>query len=633
LKTTFNIRCPGTPSIVATAGALVLAFCALSFCGKAARAGATDPSASAAQSLVAVLQYLGRDYPAAVASNDAGELEEQRSLAADAARIADRSLGGTPFVARVASIEASVSKGADPAGVSADCAALVDDLIAATGMARAPAAPPDLGEGANLFGTTCAACHGKSGQGDGPAAAALNPRPVNFHSSAVMEKLTPFDAFNAIRFGVRGTAMPAFGTLDEKQRWDLAFYVFSLRQPPCDHAPPRVSLDRLANRSDVDLAKAVGAGEVACLRRKIPEIDAVDLLAAARARVEEAARAFGRGDAIGAERIALDAYLSDVEPAEPWLRVRAADVLPQIEASFMATRAAFHRGDPGARDDALKLVALLDRAAGIGAHATTTRVSAFWFAFFVIVREGFEAAVIVAALLAVLKKQKQTTRARFVHAGWTSAIATGAIGFIAGRKVLAGAMSEKLEGCLAFVAVAMLLYAALWLNGRANTRRAMGHLRERALGALGTGALALFAISFLAVFRESFETAVFLEALSIEAPSAVAWGACGGGALLLALVVAVGRLGLHLPMQVLFRASTVLLVATAVVLLGQGIHTFEVLGLLPSRAMPMFRIEFLGIYPDRLGIIAQATLALAPLVWRTVRLSSDRTETGPHPAE
>jgi high-affinity iron transporter len=164
----------------------------------------------------------------------------------------------------------------------------------------------------------------------------------------------------------------------------------------------------------------------------------------------------------------------------------------------------------------------------------------------------------------------------------------------------------------------MLLHAALWVNARSNTRKQMGDLRDRTQEALDRGGLALFGIAFLAMFRESFETAVFLEALSIDAPMAVVWGAGVGVVLLLGLVYAVGKAGVRLPMTTLFKVSTVALLATAVVLLGQGIHSFEEVGLLPSRPMPFLRIEFLGIYPDRLGVLAQLTFAAIPLVWRSV---------------
>jgi high-affinity iron transporter len=620
LKATFNIR-RGLLFLAPLAAVLLLL---LAWRTPASPVAENAPDLGSAQRVVAILQYLESDYPAAVASGDASELAEQRSLSAEATAEAARLPDPRRFGERVASIDARVREGRDPQGVSADCTSLVEDLVSATGIARAPLAVPDLKEGSALYVQNCASCHGPTGHGDGPAAAALKPRPADFHADEVMASLTPFKAFNVVRFGVRGTAMAPFKSLDEKQRWALAFYLFTLRQGPCDHAPPRVSFDELANRSDGELAKSAGASQVACLRQKLPELDAPALLAAARSRVQEAARLADGGEPQRAESIVLDAYLTDVEPVEPWLRARDAGLVTQLESSFTTTRAALQRHDPAAHDETARLLALLDRAAG--PHAKSTAASVFGFSALVIVREGFEAAVIIAALLAVVKKRKEVARARLVHAGWVSALAVGAVVFVLGRNVLAGAMNEKLEGCLAFVATAMLLHAALWLNARSTTRRTMGSLRERTHGALDRGGLALFGIAFLAMFRESFETAVFLEALSIDAPSAVVWGSLFGTAVLLGLVFSVSRLGLRLPMTTLFKVSTAVLLVTAVVLVGQGVHSFEEVGLLPSRPLPLPRVEFLGLYPDSVGLLAQLVIALTPLLWKA---STSRTQAGP----
>ena len=566
MKATFNIRRWTVLRLLGSAFAAIAFFAWRSPPASAPASAAGAPAD--AQHLVSILQYLETDYPAAVASHDAGELAEQRSLSDEAMAEVRRLPSAAPFAARAASVDARVKKGEDGEGVGADCASLVDDLVAAMGIARAPSALPDLEQGSQLFARNCASCHGPAGHGDGPAAAALKPKPADFHSAEVMDGLTPFKAFNVIRFGVNGTAMAPFSTLDEKQRWALAFYLFTLRQPACEGSPPRVSLDQLANHTDGDLAKSLGAGDVACLRRKLPVLDAPALLAAARARVVEAMHLADNGDFQRAEGGVLDAYLTDIEPVEPWLRTRDSELVTKLEASFTTTRAALQQRDPGAHEDTVRLIALLDRAAG--PHTRTTAASVFGFSVLVIVREGFEAAVIIAALLAVVKKRKQVARARLVHAGWISALAVGAVAFVLGRSFLAGAMNEKLEGCLALVATAMLLHAALWLNARSTTRRTMGALRDRTQGALDRGALALFGIAFLAMFRESFETAVFLEALSIDAPAAVVWGSLTGTAILLGLVFAVSRLGLRLPMTTLFKVSTVVLVTTAIVLLGPG---------------------------------------------------------------
>ena len=78
-----------------------------------------------------------------------------------------------------------------------------------------------IGRGQALFAQNCVACHGNTGQGDGPAAVSLNPPPPDFtlphtayHSDGYL--------FTAIRDGLPGSAMPAWGgKLTEPQEWDL----------------------------------------------------------------------------------------------------------------------------------------------------------------------------------------------------------------------------------------------------------------------------------------------------------------------------------------------------------------------------------------------------------------------------
>jgi high-affinity iron transporter len=211
---------------------------------------------------------------------------------------------------------------------------------------------------------------------------------------------------------------------------------------------------------------------------------------------------------------------------------------------------------------------------------------------------------------------QQPQHARVVHAGWISAEVVGAIAFVFGRKLLAGQNRELLEGVFALLAVGMLVYAALWLNARANIRKFMGELRTKMQGALGRGsALGLFSIAFTAMLRESVETAIFLEGLSIDSPRGVAWGVAAGLAVLLGLVLFINRVGYKLPMKPLFNASTVLLLVTAVMMLGKGLHALQEVGLLPLRPMPFIQVDALGIFPDAYSLVPQLVLAVAPIVW------------------
>ena len=74
--------------------------------------------------------------------------------------------------------------------------------------------------------TNCASCHGPQGKGDGPAAAALNPKPANWQSDKV-KKESDGELFWKITNG-RGP-MPPWKHLPEKERWQIVNYIRQLQ--------------------------------------------------------------------------------------------------------------------------------------------------------------------------------------------------------------------------------------------------------------------------------------------------------------------------------------------------------------------------------------------------------------------
>jgi high-affinity iron transporter len=570
--------------------------------------------------LVGILQYLQADYPAAVESRSEFELAEQKSFIAEAVG-ATRELGpaAEAFLPRVLAIQARVEKNADPEGVSRDCGALVEDLVLAGGLARSPRRAPDLKRGAEIFQQACAACHGADGKAQVAIADTMEPRPANFHDADIMAGLTPYKAFNTTSFGVPGTAMPGYPTLSEDERWSVAFYLFTMRQPRCEGEPPRASLEKLANATDPELAQAHGEASLPCLRQKFPDADEERALLAARAAVEEALKKGAGGDMTGARNALLDAYLNGLEPVEPKLRARDAALVVRLEQGFLNARLAAEKGSPHLQDEGRELLSLLDQARR-GSGNTAGFASVVWLTLLILLREGFEATIIVAALLAALRKMEAMEQVRVVHAGWVSALVVGAVAFVFGQKLLAGANRELMEGVAALLAVGMLLYAALWLNARTNMSRFMGELRQKMQGALGRGStVGLFSIAFTAVLRESFETAIFLQGLALDSPSGMMWGLALGVVALLGMVLFVRNVGYKLPMKTLFTVSTWVLVATAIMLLGKGLHAFQEVALLPLAPIPFVTVDMLGVYPDAVSLLPQVVLTLAPLLvmaWR-----------------
>ena len=91
----------------------------------------------------------------------------------------------------------------------------------------------DAEQGKKLYGQFCASCHGQSGKGDGPAAAALNPKPRDHTNKEYMSKMPDDEMFKVIKNGGasvgKSPLMPPWGaSLKDEQIRDVMAYVRSL---------------------------------------------------------------------------------------------------------------------------------------------------------------------------------------------------------------------------------------------------------------------------------------------------------------------------------------------------------------------------------------------------------------------
>ncbi len=86
------------------------------------------------------------------------------------------------------------------------------------------------GAAASNYSNLCASCHGATGQGDGPAAVALNPKPKDFADCKRMAAISDETAFKAIRGGGQSVGLspmmpPWGGSLTDQQIHDLVTYI------------------------------------------------------------------------------------------------------------------------------------------------------------------------------------------------------------------------------------------------------------------------------------------------------------------------------------------------------------------------------------------------------------------------
>jgi mono/diheme cytochrome c family protein len=112
--------------------------------------------------------------------------------------------------------------------------------LGSTSGATQVKANPEAGKA--RYDALCASCHGASGKGDGPVAAALNPKPQDHTDGKHMNELTDQFLFDIVKGGGVGVKksplMPAFGTqLKDEDVWNLVAYIRSLAQPP--YKPPK----------------------------------------------------------------------------------------------------------------------------------------------------------------------------------------------------------------------------------------------------------------------------------------------------------------------------------------------------------------------------------------------------------
>lgn len=322
------------------------------------------------------------------------------------------------------------------------------------------------------------------------------------------------------------------------------------------------------------------------------------------------------------------AYFENFEYLEgPIRRNISAKRNSELEYKFAQIRKMIKRGDPlpsvevsikELLAELKKTLRELDRGKGKSEIPATL----FFYSFFIILREGFEAILIICAIIAYLIKTGHKDKVKIIYNGCIIAIVLSVITAILVKWVfrVSAANQEILEGITMLIAVVVLFFVSFWLISKVEAHKWMNYIKGKVDRSLTTGSTyALWFAAFLVVYREGAETVLFYQALVPGAGPAGIGSILGGfivGCIALAAVFIGVRFGsMALPLKPFFIATSALLYYMAFVFAGKGMMELIEGGLVEPSLIPNGPgAPFLGIYPYWQTIIPQGLLIIAALV-------------------
>lgn len=254
----------------------------------------------------------------------------------------------------------------------------------------------------------------------------------------------------------------------------------------------------------------------------------------------------------------------------------------------------------------------------------------FWGGFvaslLIILREGIEAMIIVAAILAYLVKLGHPEKRKPVIQGAALAVvASFAMAWIIDS--LAGASGQNqeiVEGVTMLVAVVVLFYVSNFMMSKADAAAWMSYLKGKVTGSLARGSMyALVFTAFLAVFREGAEVILFYEAMFMSGSDATGvWTGFGIGCLLLVFVyLFIHVLSVRLPLKTFFVGTSILMYIMCISFVGSAIKEFQEGDLVGVTQVPFVpTIDVLGIYPTVETLVPQGIMLVLCLltIWLAV---------------
>jgi high-affinity iron transporter len=590
-------------------------------------------AAEGAPQALHLLDYIGADYPDTV---QAGSITDQAGFRAqqESVKTLGSLIAAMPAKPEKAALEqsltvlgGSISARQDGADVARQARQLGAKLAVAYEVSQAPVITPDPSRGAPLYAQHCSVCHGDTGTGDGPAGVGMTPPPSNLRDTTRLDRLSLYAIYSALGLGVEGTDMPAFADqLDDRQRWDLATYIASFNVDPATaKAEKTYNIADLARQTPAEVQAVEGPQAAATFRAQRAQPPQVkrgpaQLLDYTAATLDKSIAAYRAGEHDQAYDLSVAAYLEGFELVESSLDNIDANVRKDTEKSLMAYRQSLQDGLPVSEVEQRLDVAKdkLKASAGLLGNDGLSWSLSYISGLLILLREGLEAILVLAAILAFLRNTGQQAAVRSVNVGWGLAFVAGLGTWALAAYVIdvSGSQRELLEGATALFASVMVLWLGVWMHDRRHAAAWQDYIKSSLVG--GGGRFGFATLAFFSVYRELFEVILFYETLWLQAGPAGHNAVLAGGATALVLLVGLAwvilRGSAKLPLALFFSINAGLLCALSVVFAGHGVKALQEAGIFGTRPVPFFDFEWLGIHADAYSLSAQAVAIIAIVV-------------------
>ena len=249
----------------------------------------------------------------------------------------------------------------------------------------------------------------------------------------------------------------------------------------------------------------------------------------------------------------------------------------------------------------------------------------FLYAFIIILREGFEALIIVAAVITLLIKSGNSKHLNIVYSALGVAIVLSiatayGLNYIFGSEN-AGQTREVMEGAVMLIAVVLLFYVGFWLLSNASSKKWSAYIQGQISNSLSSGdSKMLWWTVFLAVYREGAETVLFYLALLFDAKSPaatsmVAAGFVAGLAALIIVYIVIKKFSLKIAIKPFFIATSVIIFYMSVVFVGKGVmELVEGKVFVPTVIDGLPTITWIGFYPYVQSLVPQAVMIVLLIV-------------------